>query len=94
MTHAVHDPFLGEDSSSTAALKQQLKRMEQEVTQLRKQQQTVLKKVASLPVAAAAVPAAAPVGAPVGALADAASVVVQNVHFSATPQILAAHFSG
>lgn len=72
----------GEDSSSIAALKQQLQRMEQEVTKLRKQQQVVLNK--------AAVPAAAPLGP----LADAASVVVQNVHFSANPQILAAHFSG
>ena len=66
-------------------MKQQLWQMEQEVTKLRKQQQAVL--------SAAALPAAA-TAAPVGAMADAASVVVQNVHFSATPQILAAHFSG
>ena len=67
-------------------MKQQLRHMEQEVTKLRKQQQAVLSSTAALPAAAAA--------APVGAVADAASVVVQNVHFSATPQILAAHFSG
>lgn len=66
-------------------MKQQLRQMEQEVTKLRKQQQAVL--------SAADLPAAAP-AAPVGAIADAASVVVHNVHFSATPQILAAHFSG
>lgn len=71
-----------------AALKQQLKQMEQEVGKLRRQQQTVLSNVASMPMAAAA-----PAAAPVGAMADAASVVVQNVHFSATPQIMAAHFS-
>ena len=74
----------GENSSSIAALKQQLQQMEQEVTKLRKQQQAVLDNVAS----------ALPAAAPLGAAADAASVVVQNVHFSANPQIVAAHFSG
>lgn len=77
--------MLGQDSSSIAALKHQLNQMEHEVKKLRKQQQAVLSNAASLPVAAAA---------PVGAVADVASVLVQNVHFSATPQILAAHFSG
>ena len=67
-------------------MKQQLQQMEQEVAKLRKQQQAVLTSAPALPAASAA--------APVGAMADAASVVVQNVHFSATPQILAAHFSG
>lgn len=78
--------FSGEDSGSIAALKQQLQQMEQEVTKLRKQQQAVLSSAGALP--------AASVAAPAGAMADAASVMVQNVHFSATPQILAAHFSG
>ena len=88
-THRVCDLLLGQDSSSIAALKQQLQQMEQEVGKLRKQQQTVLSNVAALPAAAAA-----PAAAPVGAVADAASVVVQNVHFSTTPEIMAAHFSG
>lgn len=76
----------GQDSSSILALKQQLTAMEQEVTKLRRQQQAVLSNVASLPSAAAV--------ATTAGLGDCNSVVVHNVHFSATPEILAAHFSG
>ena len=57
--------------------------MEQEVTKLRRQQRAVLTTAASLPAVATAV-----------GLPDYSSVVVHNVHFSATPQIVAAHFSG
>lgn len=76
----------GQDSSSILALKQQLTAMEQEVTKLRRQQQAVLSNVVSLPSAAAV--------ATTAGLGDCNSVVVNNVHFSATPEILAAHFSG
>ncbi len=76
----------GPDSSDILALKRQLKLMEQEVTNLRRQQQAVITNVASRP-------AAAPI-ATIPNLGDCNSVVVHNVHFSATPQIVAAHFSG
>jgi len=76
----------GPDSSGILALKQQLKLMEQEVTKLRRQQQAVITNVASRPAAAAI--------ATISNLGDCNSVVVHNVHFSATPQIVAAHFSG
>ena len=76
----------GMDSSDVLALKQQLKLMEQEVTKLRRQQQAVITNVASRPAAAAI--------ATIPHLGDCDSVVVHNVHFSATPQIVAAHFSG
>ncbi|DBA73496.1 hypothetical protein WJX77_009911 [Trebouxia sp. C0004] len=76
----------GPDSRDILALKQQLKMMEQEVTKLRRQQQAVITDVASRPAAAAI--------ATISNLGDCHSVVVHNVHFSATPQIVAAHFSG
>ena len=76
----------GPDSNSVLALKEQLQVMEQEVRKLRRQQQAVLGNVASLPVTEA-------VATPAG-LAESSSVVVHNVHYSATPQIVAAHFSG
>ncbi|DBA80348.1 TPA: hypothetical protein ACH3X2_007295 [Trebouxia sp. C0005] len=75
----------GPDSSDILALKQQLKLMEQEVTKLRRQQ-AVISNVASRPAAAA-------IGT-IPNLGDCNSVVVHNVHFSATAQIVAAHFSG
>ncbi len=75
----------GPDSSGILALKQQLKLMEQEVTKLRRQQQAVITNVASRPAAAAI--------ATISNLGDCNSVVVHNVHFSATPQIVAAHFN-
>lgn len=78
--------FSGQDSGSILALKQQLKLMEQEVTKLRRRQQAVITKVTSWPAASAV--------ATTASLADSSSVAIHNVHFSATPQIVAAHFSG
>ena len=79
--------YAGRESSGIAAMKQQLKLMEQEVTKLRKQQQAVLTRVNTMPAASAVANAAV-------SLQETTSIVVQNVHFSATPQILSAHFSG
>ena len=79
--------YAGQESSGIATMKQQLKLMEQEVTKLRKQQQAVLSRVNTMPAATAVATAAV-------SLQEPTSVVVQNVHFSATPQILSAHFSG
>ena len=72
-----------------AALRQKVKQMEEEVIKLRNQQlqQAVLKRASSSGAEAAAAAAAR-------ASPDARSVLLHNVHFSATPGVVAAHFSG
>lgn len=77
----------GTNSDNTAALQQKLKQMEEEVIKLRTQQLQLAQKVVAASHAAKPVPA--PMASP-----EARSVLVQNVHISATPQIVAAHFSG
>ena len=76
----------GTNSDNTVALQQKLKQMEEEIIKLRTQQLQLAQKVVA---SNAAKPVPAPMASP-----EARSVLVQNVHYSATPQIVAAHFSG
>lgn len=73
-------------SNDTAALQQKLRQMEEEVVQLRILQLQSAKRTVTANASARMAPPVAP--------PDLRSVLVQNVHFSATPQIVAAHFSG
>ena len=76
----------GTSSNNTAALQQKLKQMEEEIIKLRTQQLHLAKRAVKTNTATLRT---TPVSNP-----DARSVLVQNVHFTATPQIVAAHFSG
>ena len=76
----------GTNSNNTAALQQKLKQMEEEVIKLRNQQLQLAQKIVASSATKPILPPAAS--------SEARSVLVQNVHFSATPQIVAAHFSG